>query len=87
MTLKRGVIKLKDIVLETCFKSPTQRHHYRMPPPSGPSVEGVCKWCLKEQTHYITEDRAYDQLNRPRGKKAGVKYGEWKGFMPEKERG
>ena len=77
---RKGIIKLEDVALEVCFKSPTDRHYYLIPPPSGPTIMGTCKWCGKEQLHHVTEDRAYDLIQRPRGRTPGTENHKWTGF-------
>ena len=66
-------LRLSDVVLEDCPKSPTGRHHFLLPPTGGgPTMEGVCKHCEARRLHNNSGNNVYDQITRgaPRKRKS-----------------
>lgn len=57
-------LRLSDVVLEDCQKSPTGRHHFLISSGGGRIREGVCKHCGAKREHNNYGNNVYDQVNR-----------------------
>ena len=64
-------LRLSDIILEDCPESPTNRHHFLLPPTGADTMEGACKHCGAKRLHSNYGNNVFDQITRgmPRKRK------------------